>query len=101
MNNDSAPMNSELLRWERNTPVCTEETRIPEEQVEFSITVLGEAWPRRQASAREFALLPPHNLRQRGEIILSGTQLMVVVGSALASIFLVVWAVTKLWLSHS
>lgn len=101
MNNDSVPMSSGLLSLEGNTAACAEESGGAEEQLEFSIMILGDAWPRTQASAREFALSPPLGTERHHELILSGTQLMLAVGSALVSIFLFVWALLNLSLTES
>jgi len=48
-------------------------------------------------SGQRSSFVPPTATR-RDEIILSSTELLVGTGSALCSIFLFVWALTRLWL---
>lgn len=67
-------------------------------QVEWVIVAPGDAWPRARATSGELGSFISPSDPERQEITLSGKQLLVAAGSVFCSIFLLVWALTKVWL---
>lgn len=90
----------------RSTPgseVASSRTQVTKEpeRTKWAVVVHGDAWPRARATSRELASLISAGRARHAdqEITLSGKQLLIATGSVFCSIFLLVWALTKLWLA--
>lgn len=77
---------------------CSTELAAERQQLEWCVMVVGDKFLRAQSFSGGPDFFLSTDAPKRHEITLSGSQLMIGVGSALGSIFLFVWALTRLWL---